>query len=201
MFKDEANRPWDARIARWLVTPLKDTWVSPNHLTSLRLLLGVGAAAAFLPGNYAWSNAGAWLFFLSNFVDHTDGELARISGKGSSIGHLYDLVSDATVTILVFLAMGVGLGATVQGAVAGCAVAAIFHLRMRLEELHGKSATRQASFAGFETEDVLYLLPLVTFSNVLAPFLLAAAIGAPAFGLWVAFDYWRARSADAGVSP
>ena len=39
-----------------------------------------------------------------NFHDHTDGELARIGGKTSRIGHLYDLASDAAVTILLFIA-------------------------------------------------------------------------------------------------
>ena len=36
---------------------------------------------------------------------------------------------------------------------------------MRIEELGGKAASRQASLSGFETEDVLYLLPLVTLCN------------------------------------
>src|SRR3984893_17283490 len=95
------QRPWDARLARRLVTPLKDTWVTPNHLTTVRLAFGLAAAAAFLPGTYGWSNLGALLLVLSNFLDHTDGELARISGKSSRIGHIYDLASDAVVTILV----------------------------------------------------------------------------------------------------
>jgi len=78
-----------------LVTPLKDTWVTPNHLTTVRLAFGLAAAAAFLPGTYGWSNLGALLLIVSNFLDHTDGELARISGKSSRIGHWYDLASDA----------------------------------------------------------------------------------------------------------
>jgi hypothetical protein len=45
--------------------------------------------------------------------------------------------------------------------------------------------------AGFETEDVLYLLPVVTLLNGMTPFLLAAAIGAPLFAAWVAVDYQR----------
>ena len=53
----------------------------------------------------------ALLLILSNFLDHTDGELARISGKTSRIGHLYDLASDAAVTILLFIAIGVGVAA------------------------------------------------------------------------------------------
>jgi archaetidylinositol phosphate synthase len=86
--------PWDTRLACQLVTALKDSWVMPNHLTTGRLLIGLAGAAAFMPGTYAWANLAALLFVLSNFVDHTDGELARISGKTSRIGHIHDLASE-----------------------------------------------------------------------------------------------------------
>jgi len=188
-------------LARRLITPLKDTWVTPNYLTTVRLFVGLAAAAAFLPGTYGWSNVGALLLILSNFLDHTDGELARISGKSSRIGHIYDLVSYAVVTVLLFFAMGVGIGAKqgvvlgiapgVPGMAAGVAIALIFWLRMRIEELGGKEASRQASMAGFETEDILYLLPLVTLCNGVEPFVVAASIGAPLFAAWVVFDYRR----------
>jgi phosphatidylglycerophosphate synthase len=201
-----AGRPWDARLARRLVTPLIQTWVTPNHLTTLRLLVGLGAAAAFIPGSYAWSNFAALLLILSNFLDHTDGELARMSGKTSRFGHLYDLASDAGVTILLFIAIGAGVAAkpgidlglppTILGLVAGTAIALIFYLRMRIEELLGKAATQQASLGGFETEDVLYLLPLATLSNALVPLLLAASICAPLFAIWVAIDYQRVLRRD-----
>jgi archaetidylinositol phosphate synthase len=196
-----AQRPWDARLARRLVTPLKDTTVTPNHLTTVRLAVGLAAAAAFLPGTYGWINIGALLLVLSNFLDHTDGELARISGKTSRIGHLYDLASDAVVTVVLFLAMGMGVatrfGALLQlppaflGLVAGSAITLIFYLRMRIEASAGRAASQQASLAGFETEDVLYLLPLVTLFDGLTNFLVAAAIGAPLFAAWVVIDHWR----------
>jgi len=195
------QRPWDARLARRLVAPLKDSWVTPNHLTTVRLIVGLAAAAAFLPGTFAWSNLAALLLIVSNFLDHTDGELARMSGKSSRIGHIYDLASDALVTILLFVAMGVGVGdqagivlqipPAVLGLLAGCAIALIFFLRMRIEDMAGKSASQQASLGGFETEDVLYLLPLVTLSNGVVPFLTAAALCAPLFALWVLIDYRR----------
>ena len=195
------QRPWDARLARRLVTPLKDSRATPNHLTTVRLAFGLAAAAAFLPGTYGWTNIGALLLVLSNFLDHTDGELARISGKTSRIGHIYDLASDAVVTILLFLAIGIGVAArvgsvlqmqpAVLGLVAGSAVALIFFLRVRIEAMGGKAASKQTSLAGFETEDVLYLLPLVTVFNGLTPFLVAASIGAPLFAVWVVIDYRR----------
>ncbi len=196
---DSARLPWDARLARRLVGPLSDSWVSPNHLTTVRLLVGLAAAAAFLPGTYGWSNAGALLLALSNFLDHCDGELARISGKSSRAGHLYDLVSDALVTVLVFVALGVGVGGhlglllppPVLGCIAGCAIALIFYLRMQIEQRLGKAGTLQASLGGFETEDVLYLIPIATLCDRTASLLIAAGAVAPLYAAWVVFEYWR----------
>ena len=197
------QRPWDARLARRLVTPLKDSRTTPNHLTTIRLAVGLAAAAAFVPGTYGWTNIGALLMVLSNFLDHTDGELARISGKTSRIGHIYDLASDVLVTVLLFVAIGIGVGARVAtllqlppallGLVSGSAVALIFYLRMRIESLAGKAGTQQGRLGGFETEDILYMMPLVTLCNGLTNFLIAAAIGAPLFAIWVTFEYWRVR--------
>lgn len=193
-------RTWDARLARSLVRPLVDTAVTPNHLTTLRLLIGLAGALCLAQGGFGWINAGALLIVLSNFVDHTDGELARISGKSSKIGHFYDLAADALVTVALFASMGVGIVAAggqmaaptvLLGAVAGAAVALIFYLRMRIESFAGKAGTKQAFAGGFETEDVLYLLPLVTLTDGVEPFLLAASIGAPLFAEWVVIDYWR----------
>lgn len=199
---------WDARLARSLITPLKDSWVTPNHLTTVRLAVGLAAAAAFLPGTYGWSNLAALLLILSNFLDHTDGEFARLTGKTSRFGHVYDLASDAVVTISLFMAIGVGVGRahpeaalriapSLLGVMAGCAVALIFYLRVRIENLGGKAASRQASAGGFETEDVLYLLPLVTLSNASMPFLIAAAVCAPLFALWAMIDYGRLQQRQA----
>jgi archaetidylinositol phosphate synthase len=195
-------KTWDAKLARRLVTPLVDTFVTPNHLTTLRLLIGLAGALCLARGGFAWTNAGALLIVLSNFVDHTDGELARISGKSSRIGHFYDLACDALVTVLLFVGMGLGMGVVrggeravpgvVLGGLAGVAVAAIFFLRMRIEDMEGKAGTKQASVAGFETEDVLYLLPLVTLTGIVTPFVVAASIGAPLFALWVIADFRRA---------
>jgi phosphatidylglycerophosphate synthase len=205
-------RTWDARAARWLVTPLVPTRVTPNHLTTLRLLIGVAGALYLARGDFLHVNIGAFLIVLSNFVDHTDGELARISGKTSRIGHFYDLAADAATTILLFFGMGYGLGVAsagtaaaewhvspaVLGGIAGVAVAVIFFLRMRIEEMAGKSGTQQAFVGGFETEDVLYLLPLVTLTGIASPFVLAASIGAPLFAVYVVLDYWRVTRRAAG---
>ncbi len=190
------NKPWDARLAYRLIYPLRDTWVTPNHLTFLRLLFGVFACLALAQGSYVWINVGAFCFAFSNFLDHTDGELARLSGKMSKFGHYLDLVSDAIVNILLFVGIGIGmmnsyLGdyALPMGVLAGIAVAAIFHMRLIIEEQVGKTDARQPNAGGLEAEDVLYLLPVVTLFNQAVPFLILASIGAPLFGLWVLKEY------------
>ncbi len=193
-------KPWDARLASLLIRPLRDTPVTPNHLTTVRLLTGIAAAAAFASG--VWPNLAAILFALSNLLDHTDGELARLTAKSSRAGHLYDLASDAIVHVTLFVSIGIGLWNTGAGAwalpagvIAGVAVASIFHMRNLIEQRYGKAETKQSGWGGFESEDVLYLLPVVTFSNALAPFLAAAALGAPIAAALVVRQFLALQSA------
>ena len=190
------RKPLDARLARQLVRPLRHTWVTPNHLTTLRLLLGLCACACLARGGYGWTNAGALCFAISHFLDHADGELARLTGNMSKAGHRYDLASDALVNVLLFASLGLGLGhgglgaaALPLGLLAGLAVAAVFHMRMVIENAIGRDGARQPNIGMVEIEDVLYLLPVVAFFGQLTPFLLAASIGAPLFALWVLRDY------------
>ncbi|MEH2067757.1 MAG: CDP-alcohol phosphatidyltransferase family protein [Nostoc sp.] len=197
-------KPWDAQLANWLVQPLKDSWVNPNHLTTVRLVTGLAAAVALAVGDDIWANIGAVLFVLSNFLDHTDGELARLSGKSSKWGHQYDLFSDAVIHILLFIGIGYGLRggelgswALVMGIVSGVSVACIFHLRNEMEQRLGKEAIRQPNFAGFDIEDVLYLFPIISLLDGLEPLLIAATIGAPIFAVWVIWQFFALRESQA----
>ncbi len=189
-----STKPYDARLAAWLVAPLIDTPVTPNHLTFVRFVVGMAGAVMFGLGDHPI--AAALLVILSNFLDHTDGELARMSGKSSRFGHYFDLAADALVTVGMFVGIGIGLvdalgpRAAWMGGLAGLAVAGIFHLRNLIENRHGKVATRQPRWAGFEAEDVLYLVPLVTLCDGLQAFLYAAAIGAPIAFLIVLVQYF-----------
>ena len=200
------DKPWDARAAAWLIRPFIDSpRVMPNHFTALRLLVGLAGAACFAFGEMP--NLAALLIVASNFLDHTDGELARLGGKGSRFGHYFDLAADAVVTIGMFVGIGIGLaavngpGSILMGIVAGLAVALIFHLRYLIEEALGKDATRQPRVGGFEAEDVLYLLPLVTLSGLLDAFLAAAAIGAPLAAALVVAQYLRVMRGHGPAAP
>ena len=190
------DRPWDAQIAYKLIYPLRNTFVTPNYLTSLRLLFGIFAGIFFALGEYKYSNIGAFCFVLSNFLDHADGELARLKNQMSSKGHIYDLVSDALVNILLFLGMGIGLMQTnlgvyacIMGIISGTTVAAIFYMRNDIEKNIGKKNARQPHKSGVEAEDILYALPIIRYFEFDYYFIFAASIGAPIFCIYVIKDY------------
>jgi archaetidylinositol phosphate synthase len=178
--------PWDARIARRLVRPFAATSVRPNHVTTLRLVVGLAACWYVAETGLGGQILGAWLFALSNLVDHADGELARMTGRTSRTGHLYDLAADCLVHVLFLTALGAGqrhvfgtAAAWSLGAVAGVCVAMVFLVRLLLTERSGAAAARLPSLRGFEVEDVLYLVPVVAMAHGLAAFLVLAAIGSP----------------------
>jgi hypothetical protein len=66
-------------------------------------------------------------------------------------------------------------------------------MRNDMEERLGKGATRQPNFAGFEPEDILYLLPVVTHGGFAMGFLQLAAVGAPLAALIIVALFVRSR--------
>lgn len=189
-----SHNTWIHRVARFGVRPLVDTPVTPNHLTTLRLVTGLGASAMFAagtPGALAW---GAGVFVLSMFLDRADGALARLSGKKSAFGHKYDLVSDSLCNMLAFVGLGVGvcsgaLGwwAIPMGVLAGMAIAAILLLTLRLEALEGERAAELRGAAGFDPDDGILAVPILIWVGLAEELLLAATVGAPAFTVF----YWK----------
>src|SRR5262249_47333475 len=60
-----ATKPYDSRLAHWLVSPLRGTRVHPNFLTTLGLMSGLAAANLLATGRPASMNWGAAVFVLS----------------------------------------------------------------------------------------------------------------------------------------
>jgi archaetidylinositol phosphate synthase len=180
-----AARTWDQRIARALVRPFVNTSVTPNHITTIRLLLGLLAGGCIALGEPVWAWWGAGLFMLSNLIDHADGELARMTGKVTPLGHIYDIASDAMVHVLLFTALGVGLrngslgfGAIIMGLVSGFGVASLFWIFGHRATLLAKDDV-QPRWCGFDLEDVLYLVGPVIWLGWQLPLLIAVAVVAP----------------------
>ena len=189
---------WIHRIARSLVQPLAHSIVTPNHITTLRLIIGTAAACAAAIGSEGWRRGAAGLFLASLLLDRADGELARLSNRKSTFGHRYDLISDAIVNSLIFVGLGIGLrGSAVglwtipMGVVAGTAIGAILWLVVRAERLAGARAAELSNVAGFDLDDGMLIIPLLVITGFSIYLLYTATIGAPLFAI---FFFWRFRS-------
>lgn len=190
--------PWDQKLARILAKPLVRTPVHPNHITTLALLIGLAAAWLFSLGDRDAANWAAALFVLAAFLDHVDGELARLAGKTSRFGHYYDHVVSGITYTAGFIGIGIGMShgvlgwwAIPLGIVAGISITLILSVRLGMEIKHGKESIRQRNFAGFQAEDVLYVVGPVTWLGGMMPFLVAAGVGTPLFLIWV---IWRSAT-------
>ncbi len=190
-----SHNTWIHRGVRILIRPLVRTPITPNHLTSLRLLCGFGAAGAFALGTPEWQSIGAIVFLVSMVLDRADGELARLSGKTSPGGHTYDLVSDALSNGLAFVGLGIGyigtalgLWAVGLGFLAGGAVATILLMVMRAEASSGSRSAELQGAAGFDPDDAIIVVPIAVLLGGGEILLIAAAFGAP---LFACFFFWR----------
>lgn len=192
-----SHNTWIHRGVRTLVRPLVRTPVTPNQITTLRLLTGLAAAAAFAVGETFWQNVGGAIFVLSLVLDRADGELARLGGKSSPWGHRFDLIADGLANGLVFVGIGVGLRDSVlafwalpMGILAGGAVIAVLWLVVLVENSQGPRALELPAAGGFDADDAMLAVPIAVWLGGALPLLVAAAIGAPVFA---ALFFWRYR--------
>lgn len=187
---------WTHKIARVCILPLVNSPITPNHLTTIRLITGVAACGLFTIGTTEWNLYGGCLWILSAFMDRADGELARVSGKTSPWGHKYDYFSDVFVTALFFFGIGIGLRDStllnlnlglwtiVMGVSASAGVIAAEILAEIIDQSQKDTGDKAyAGFAGFDFDDVLYLFAPVVWLNLHLPFLIGASVGAPIFAL------------------
>ncbi|MBO32454.1 MAG: CDP-alcohol phosphatidyltransferase [Rhodospirillaceae bacterium] len=204
--------PWDQQIASVLVKPLVKTPVRPNHLTTFSLCLAILGAALLATADEIQVNWGAGVFVLSRFLDHFDGELARLQGTSSKFGYYFDYVVGGIGYAALFTGLGIGhlsgdLGnwAILLGA-AGAASALIslfsnLGIDQRSEDLGEGEAIGYPDFLGFELEDGIYLLAPITWLGFLTPFFVAAGIGASIYCLWTIRTFVRLDSKKPAEPP
>jgi phosphatidylglycerophosphate synthase len=196
--------PWDQRFARVLVRPLARTPITPNQVTSATLGLAFAAAALLATGDEENMNWGAGLFVLSRFMDHFDGELARLKGMSSRFGYYFDYAAGSLSFTALFVGLGIGLQnsvlggwSLVLGAMGAAAAVISMILNLGIDKAQsaktGKEAVGYPAFAGFELEDGIYLLAPITWVGFLVPFFAAAGIGAAVYCLWTLFTLMKAK--------
>ena len=96
--------PYSKYIARWAAR----RGFTPNQVTTVSMLLGVLAAAAFATGERWGLVAGAVLLQISFTTDCVDGQLARYTHQFSKLGAWLDSVFDRTKEYLAFAGLAIG---------------------------------------------------------------------------------------------
>ncbi len=197
--------PYDQRIARVLVRPLARLGVTPNQVTAVSLVLALGAGGLFAAGGAPAIHWAAGIFVLARFLDHFDGELARLTGRTSRFGYYFDYVAGGLGFAALFAGIGWGLAAGPLGGwalalgLAGC-TSALLTMGLNLDldrqlKLGEGEAVGYPGWAGFELEDGIYLLAPVTWLGWLEPFFAAAGTGATIYLLWTLSRVLCARTA------
>jgi len=90
------------RGVRWCA----DLGITPNAVTTLGLLLVLGASVAFWHGHYVLGLAMGWFM---TWLDTVDGKLARVTVQSSRMGHLLDHGVDLVHPPFWYLLWGVSL--------------------------------------------------------------------------------------------
>ncbi len=163
--------------------PLARTPITPNQLTTMRLLTGLAAATGFAFGG-GWRVAGSGLFLVSLLLDRADGELARLSGKMSAGGYRYDLTCDCIATVATFIGLGIGLlgelgpVAIALGAVAGASVVAVFY-QINVLKVAGTSGPGLDGRTLADADDAMVGLPVLIWLGLSKLALVLAGTATP----------------------
>jgi archaetidylinositol phosphate synthase len=190
---------WLHHSVRAGIRPLIKTRITPNHITTVRLVTGLLSMSLFAVGGSPARYYAAAIFLLSMLLDRADGELARLSGKSSPWGHKYDLACDMLCNALVFVGIGIalrhnsllGYAAIPMGIIAGGAVVYVFWWVTGIEALDGPHAAEIQITRGVDPDDAMLIIPVAAVLNWMEPLLVAAFIGAPTFA-WLAYRYrWQ----------
>ena len=75
----------------WIAKKFKNTWVTPMHVTTLFIFVGIVAILCMLNGHY---KTAAFFIIIKSVIDAADGELARLNKKPSYTGRYYDSIAD-----------------------------------------------------------------------------------------------------------
>jgi len=193
-----SHNTWIHRLVRPMVEPLVESPVTPDHVTTLRLIFGLSASAACMAGGEAWTRIAGVLFLTSMLLDRADGTLARLSGRQSRFGHRYDLVCDAVSNALIFIGLGIGLRdsslggwSVLLGGLAGLAVGVILLMVVLAECQEGERAAELPNLSGFDADDGMIVVPIAMLLGWALPLLYLASSITPLFALFFAWRYRR----------
>lgn len=153
------------RCSRWITRVLVRTPVTPNQVSGLSLVIGLGAVWSFWHATVPSAVVGVLGYTLACIVDHSDGELARLTFQESRFGAHLDWAIDTIIHSGLVLAMAVSAGpggaATAIGVVgaSGVALSALFARYLPREIAVGE--TVGGALKNMGNRDLFYALLLV----------------------------------------
>ncbi|MDH4127791.1 MAG: CDP-alcohol phosphatidyltransferase family protein [Spirochaetota bacterium] len=89
-------------IASYFVKAVQNTSITPNQITVISLVFGM-VAGVFLSPYYSIPFVGIILLAISNILDCSDGQLARVRKSGSMAGRVFDGLADSFVFFSIYL--------------------------------------------------------------------------------------------------
>jgi phosphatidylglycerophosphate synthase len=180
------NQTYAHAFARVLVRPLIGTWVRPNHLTLLRLVIGLAACGLLAPGNRAAADWSGVLWIVTCVLDRADGELARMADLRSESGRVLDFYSDMILDALWFLGAGLGLRrgwlgdiAVPLGLLTSASIMLCIWYAEMIERRSGPGVKAWRGVQRFHPDDALFLLAPLTWLGWLGPILVASSVCTP----------------------
>ena len=96
------NRPISLRMSKYLV----NTPITPNHVTTIGLIMGLLAAWCVAQEGWLLLAVGGLLLQVSSIVDGVDGEIARMRLTSSHLGEWFDTICDDIINLSSLTALG-----------------------------------------------------------------------------------------------
>lgn len=194
------NQTYAHRFARILVRPLLGTAVRPNHVTLLRIFVGLASCGFLARGTVRSSIWSGMLWIIACVLDRADGELARIGNLRSESGKILDFYSDLILDSLWFLAAGMaasrgtlGANGISLGIVTCVSLAVCIVMAEAFERRSGDGVKAYYGLEQFHPDDALFLLPAFVWAGWLTPLLIASSATTPLVAVIIVIRYLRLR--------
>lgn len=185
------HRPLSRRVTRVAMA-----WsLTPNQVSLASLLVGLVAVGCFWDATPLSALLGLLAYVAAVVLDHSDGDVARLTGAESPLGAWLDISVDTTVHALLVLALGVtseavaGAGAVLGAAAAVGVVASAVLAKLRpvAADAVGEVLAALGSRDGFYLMLVLFILARTLRPDLLPLLMLVVTVGSHV--------YWLARLA------
>ena len=104
---------WTVLVADKFALPLtyffaNYTKITPNQISILKFLIKLCSAYLFLKGDYKYLLIGAFLYEIAFIFDCVDGKLARVTGKITKFGKIFDIFEDHLSYIFLSICLALG---------------------------------------------------------------------------------------------